>query len=622
MKKFLFVIVAMFVSIVYLNAQTNLYSTDFESFTVGGKIAQQAGAPWTTWSSAPGGAEDPVVSSTVAHSGSNSIYVVNANDGVLHLSDKTTGRYKVEWYMYVESGKLGYFNLLSDFAGSTSKWAFQAYVYHDSIFIDANGTRAAVDVFASNTWTKLHLIIDLDDDFATFYKNDVEIISYKWSKGAQGSDNSLKLDGVNFYGWDGTGSPVAGGQSGYYIDDVDYDSVPNPGGSSIALTATLSSGDVNLSWTAASPSPSLYKLTRNGVALNTTTGLSYTDAHPWPDTYYYNVRAKYSNQGYSHASNTDSAIIAGGVSRDLVLYEKGTSIFCTYCPYAAQGIKALVETNQKDAVAIAYHPTSLWGSFADAYGNTSSETRLVYYGISGFPTVIADGKLKIEGVVQPYANQYSQVYLPWYNERIAAKSFHSIDLDVVSTGLETYSATIIVQESFDAFTSVKLHAALTESNIPVSWYGQTEVDYVNRGMYPDANGTTLNFATQNPQTVTLNFSTTGYIKDNCQFVVFVQDPVTKLVTQTVMQEMSAVIGIDEINGANINIYPNPASEYIIANTQGTGELEIFDISGKLVLQKILSKTTETFDISGFNKGIYLVKYTTEKNTFNRKLIIE
>ena len=616
MKKFYFLLVIFVFSIYSLNAQTTIYTTNFDGLTSGSKLAAQAGSPWTTWSLAPGGTEDPSVSTTQAHSSANSVNIVNGNDCVLQFFDKTTGRFKIEWYMYVESGKLGYFNILSDFNASSSLWAFQVFIRNDSIFIDANGSNVKQAVFASNTWTKLDFIIDLDDDYATYYQDDVELVSYQWSKGAQGTDNSLKLDGIDFYGWDNDGA----GTAGYYIDDIKFDSVSAPGTTLPTLSANLNVDDIDISWTAATPTPTSYNLNRNGIVVNNTTGLTYTDVHPWPDTYRYAVRAQYAGQGYSHASNIDSVTITGGVTRDLVLMEKGTSIYCVYCPYAAQGFKSLIETNHKNAVGIAYHPTSLWGSFEDAYGNSASETRLQYYNVSGFPTVISDGKYRIDGVTGT-TNQYS-VYLAWYNDRISKASFHNIDLSIVPTGTDTYTATITAEETFNAFSTVKLYAVLTESNIAASWYGQTEVDYVCRAMYPDGNGSVLNFATQNPQTLTFNFSTTGYVKDNCQFVVFIQDPASQLVSQTVKMDMSAIGGVDEIKGNSISIYPNPTSDYFIANTSGNGQLELFDITGKLVLKRNISKTSETYDIRNLTKGVYVVKVTSKENSFSEKLIIE
>ncbi len=243
-----------------------------------------------------------------------------------------------------------------------------------------------------------------------------------------------------------------------------------------------------------------------------------------------------------------------------------------------------------------------------------------YYGISGFPTIIADGQLKIEGVTST-TNQYS-VYLGFYNQRITQPSFHNLDINIVMTGTDAYTATVTAEQTFDAFSPVKLYTALTESNIAVSWYGQTEIDYVCRGMYPSGSGTTINFGTQNPQTFNFNFTTTGYVKDNCQFVAFIQDDASHLVTQVAKVDMSSIIGVEELSGNKISIYPNPSSDYIMALTNGNGTLEIFDIAGKLVTSSNLTKASQVVDIRNLNKGIYIVKVNTDKNIFTQKLIVE
>jgi hypothetical protein len=141
-------------------------------------------------------------------------------------------------------------------------------------------------------------------------------------------------------------------------------------------------------------------------------------------------------------------------------------------------------------------------------------------------------------------------------------------------------------------------------------------------MYPNETGSTINFATQNPQTFNINFTTTGYVKNNCEFVVFIQDDVSHEVTQVAMVEMSTVLGTQELTGETINIYPNPASEYIIANTYGLGTLDIFDITGKLVSSSLITKTSQLFDIRNLQNGIYFVKVTNDKNTFTQKLVVE
>jgi hypothetical protein len=614
MKKF-YLLFAFLAVAGYLSAQTTIYSTDFEAFTVGSKIAQQAGAPWTTWSNSPGGTEDGTVSNAQSHSPSKSVKIINDNDLVLNLYDKTAGRYKVSWWMYVEPNKTGYFNMLNDFAAANSLWALQVYMYNDSMYVDAGGSAAAKTTFQTGVWQQVIVVVDLDDDFATFYLAGNEIISYKWSTGAFGTNNSLKMDGINFYGWDGTSSPTptTWNQSGYYVDDVAVDSVGDPNAPS-NLTATIVGADVAVAWTAPSPAPDAYKLSRNNKVVYATTGLTYTDVSPWPNTYTYTCRAHYPGEGYSHSSNGATVTIPGGVDREYVLFEVGTGTWCQYCPGSAMGIRDLIEVNDKSAVAIEIHE-------GDNYEIAAGLSRLSYYGINAYPTSVADGVLVHEGG-NATTSIYS-TYLSMYNERKSMPAFHTVNCNIVSTGGTNYQATITISQSFSAFTDgVVLHTALTESNIPVTWFNQSEIDYVLRAMYPNEYGTDLIFSGTNPVTVTINFSTAGMIKNNCQFVAWVQNPSSKYVTQTAFVEMSTVVGTEELEAQQISVYPNPATTYVQVLTNGKGYADIYDVTGKLVLSTQIVTPDQVIDLHGMQKGVYILKVTNPESSFSKKLVIE
>ena len=422
----------------------------------------------------------------------------------------------------------------------------------------------------------------------------------------------MKLDAINFYGWDGEGSPVTG-LSGYYIDDLSFDQVTAPE-SPTNLIAAINAGNIDVSWTAPSVTPDLYKLSRNGEIINSTTGLTYTDIGLWPNSYTYAVRASYNIEAYSHSSNDTTIIVPGGVTRNLVLMEGGTGTWCGYCPGSAMGLRDLIEVNHKDAVAIEYHS-------GDSYENATTNSRLSYYGINSFPTVVADGVLAVEGG-NATQSMYSS-YLPMYNERIAVPAFEIIDVTVSLLSADNYSASITVQQTFAAYASgIKLHTALTESNIPESWGNQSQVDFACRAMYPNANGTTLNFSAQDTQTVVVTFSTARYVKNNCEFVVFVQHNTSKEVYQAMMVDMSSIVGIEEIQGKSISLYPNPASNNFMLNTDGKGKLDIMDISGKVLSSLNITNPTQFVDVSTFCKGVYFVRVTNEIGSYTKKLIVE
>lgn len=63
-------------------------------------------------------------------------------------------------------------------------------------------------------------------------------------------------------------------------------------------------------------------------------------------------------------------------------------------------------------------------------------------------------------------------------------------------------------------------------------------------------------------------------------------------------------GIEE-NESEIRVYPNPCMDFI--NIKSTGIIEIFDLSGKLVLETESNKEVFQIDLRELNSGIYLIK---------------
>ncbi|MEA3444251.1 MAG: hypothetical protein U9R19_05930, partial [Bacteroidota bacterium] len=334
MKKSYLLLLALVFASINSFSQTVIYTNDFESYTAGTGIASQAGTPWTTWSNAPGGSEDPVISTDYALSGTNSIKVVSNNDLILDLADLTTGRYQIEFNMYVATGKIAYINLLQNFAGQNSEWATQTYFNVDgSSTTDANGESTGSFTFLHNTWINVNYIVDLDDDFASLYVDSVEIVSWKWSMGSFGSSSLHKLDALNIFGWTDDNNNT----SLFYVDDIKVlqnqtlDAPTN-------LTATVTNSDIDLAWTAPTTLPDNYSLMRNGDVISSTiTTTTYSETGMYPMNYDYMVRAHYNGLGYSASSNTATALVLGGVDRNLVLYEINTGTWCGYCPGAAMG---------------------------------------------------------------------------------------------------------------------------------------------------------------------------------------------------------------------------------------------------------------------------------------------
>ncbi|MCK9424081.1 MAG: carboxypeptidase regulatory-like domain-containing protein, partial [Bacteroidales bacterium] len=217
-----------------------IYATDFESFTAGEQIACQDPVNWTTWSNAPCDAvEDGYISTEFAHSPVNSGKIVLNNDQVLPLGNKITGKYELNFYMYVPTGFCGYYNILQDFAGASSVWAMQVYFHTDgTASLDATAEGAATFNYNHDQWLPIRNVVDLDADLAQLYVDGTLIFEWQYSLGAFGQGGPLQLSAADFFGGaDANNDP--NGIPKFYLDDVDYKQVSAPANPHIVVTPTF-----------------------------------------------------------------------------------------------------------------------------------------------------------------------------------------------------------------------------------------------------------------------------------------------------------------------------------------------------------------------------------------------
>jgi hypothetical protein len=196
----------------------------FEDYDANDYLVQQAVNQgkeyWTTWSNSPGGAEDPMVSDAFAYEGDNSVVINGTNDAVLLLNQTglTEGKYFIEFMVYIPTGFNGYFNVLQAFAGASSQWGMQAYFDAGGAgLVDAGGAGAGVFSYTYDTWHKVNMMVDLDNDFAEMDFNDAPVVSWVWSGGSFGTGTLNELHAMNFYAWADNGAP------GAHFDNIKFD---------------------------------------------------------------------------------------------------------------------------------------------------------------------------------------------------------------------------------------------------------------------------------------------------------------------------------------------------------------------------------------------------------------
>ena len=84
-----------------------------------------------------------------------------------------------------------------------------------------------------------------------------------------------------------------------------------------------------------------------------------------------------------------------------------------------------------------------------------------------------------------------------------------------------------------------------------------------------------------------------------------------------MSVVETPAGIHDMNASQINIYPNPANNYISVSCKNFKQVEIFDINNKILLKSL----NPIINISGLPSGLYFVRVYSNRGFFNKKLIV-
>ena len=186
---------------------------DFEYYSPTATVSAQS-AFWAPWDAPNGDPFDVFVTEEVAASEScQSMPITDADpdDVVLLLGDRNTGRYNLEWNMYIDAGATAYFNLQHEEA--LFCWAYHVIFEEGTASLipgSFNNAPAATFDYTDETWFNVRQTIDADNDWAELYIDDTFIAGWRFSV-ADNCDEQVTLGAVNFFGNTG---------NSYYIDDV------------------------------------------------------------------------------------------------------------------------------------------------------------------------------------------------------------------------------------------------------------------------------------------------------------------------------------------------------------------------------------------------------------------
>lgn len=648
------------------------FSDDFESYSGGAYLAQSS-PTWTTWSGTEGNAEDPLVSTAMAHGGTKSVYFSStaANGGpvdcVLPFGNQfTTGTLVMDFWMLVNATRSAYLNFQQNVTVGqvwNTEWNF-----------NTDGTLDVANQYGLNFSTTypqgswFHLVITMD------------LNNSEWNVNIDGNDmgtfhnTSLGVASMNIY-------PTNGSQ--YYIDDLTVTHTPsasftnNIAVSYLTIPGGLSGSQVNIkallrnlgSSTVANPYVSLYN---NGalVGNQTFTGmnlasmdtqlvvlsslLTYTASND------ISVDAQVSSSTLDDDDTDDDTIVYNYTAitpamGKLVVGEEGTGTWCQWCPRGAVFMDYMANTYPGFFQGIAVHNGD---PMTDAVYDAGMGTL-----IAGYPSAVVDRLPDVDpSAMEPDFIARIQI-AP--KAMITNGAMWSVTNDTLFVSLTTTFSQNVSSGNY------KVACVLIEDNVTgtTSGYAQSnayagggqgpmggfeslpnpvpaammEYDFVARGIQPSFTG--LSNAYTIPASIgytkTHNFAfpvSASWSVADMKIVGLFIDPTGKIdnassttVGTAINNGFINVLAVEESNVIDaMSLYPNPTDGITHLNLNLSSltdvKVNISTIDGKFISSQRYGalKGVQVIDINteGWSSGIYLVEVVAGSSSKVVKLSVQ
>jgi|GEM_PF-2046244 len=267
MKKYLLLITLL----TCVCATAQLTNEDFEGFNTGSFDGQFDPNQWDGWWGTNSLTE---ISSEYANSGNNSLNLSTAGGGAADIvglfGTISEGKWELKFMQYLPTNAFdgsnagAYYNLQHNYVSNgdgtgSGVWACGIYMPPDAdgpTYIAQDGKQSNFQPIRDQ-WVEHKFIIDIDNNLAEFFYNDVKITDWPWNTEENGGGDNPNLNGLNLFAYCGGDFP--GCSPDAYYDDIaltELESVPPltefsllapEDGASVDVNSTMPES-VNISW--------------------------------------------------------------------------------------------------------------------------------------------------------------------------------------------------------------------------------------------------------------------------------------------------------------------------------------------------------------------------------------
>lgn len=662
-------------------AEAQTFTDNFDSYTAGQKLGPQSGGAWTTWSNAPGGAEDVDVINTDAASAPNSLRFTSTSstggpvDVVRHFGVLSTGQFSMEFNMKVPSGKAAYFNL--------QKTATMGQTYALDTYFNDNGTLTFSQIagFSANypqgSWFNFRMDINFNINKWEIFINDVSVGYF--------SNAVNQIEAIDLFPVDAN-SPYS---ADFYVDDFQTVITPyvlpnlNAGvtyagfnGGNIATndvtpsfkiknlgTTTITSFDIEVDYNGSTINQSYTGLSIASLAEQsfTTTDLItlVAGSNPLQFTVSNVNMLGADDDAADDVSSVTVTPVVPAVGK-MVVGEEATGSWCQWCPRGAVYMD-LFENDYEDFWAgIAVHN-------GDPMTVTEYDTEISALVGGGYPNAVVD-----RGAAFDPSDMGTEFFT---RLQVAPKAFIT---NGATWDAGTRVLNVSVSADFQTATTgnYRLAVVLTEDDVTgtTSGYNQSNAyaggasgvmggyellsnpvpaaqmvyDHVARAIEPSFDGDPLSIpaVTSAGQVHTSNYQFTlpaSWDEDEIHIIGMLIDPSGRIdnagkakISEAVSNGFvaDADLSISEMNMEQIDdafkVYPNPATTsatvIFTVDQESQVDLKLLDMSGKVISAKNYGTANGSSQVdlntSKLTAGFYLVELTVNSEVFTKRLVIQ
>lgn len=316
------------------------------------------------------------------------------------------------------------------------------------------------------------------------------------------------------------------------------------------------------------------------------------------------------------------SIIASAQVNKFALLEHYTNTKCPSCGANNPGFyNKSLSYFYKNIHHISYHPSFPYNTCVLYKANTTeNDARAAYNGAISTPSYIINGKGGTKAASTLTVNELET--------QKASKSPIEVKVKEIS-GVSGWTANIKIKNHGTlSGSNYVLMAALCEKTLNYNAPNGEKVHYdVFRKMLTNVKGNSIAIPTTGNETeVNFNYTMNADWNANEIYVVaWLVDASTQEVINSGSKFTTVTVNNEDlIEDENINIYPNPASDFLNIdlndNVLKINKYQIFNNLGQIVQEAVIDNSFSTIDIANLPKSQYLLKLISKEGAVVRAFV--